>query len=264
MDPNSPTTDTAMPRAMGLNRWRAAGIHLLLSAGIAIVAIVLMLKVWYPPPLFTAEGGNDLLFILVGVDVILGPLITLIIFKSGKPGLRFDLTMIAVFQVCALVYGCYVMFVARPVYIAFVVDQFEIVRATELDPADVARARYPQFRSLPVSGPAVIAVDIPTDKAVLKNLLSDAMNNGTVVQHLPQYYVPYADQRKQALAQSQPLDAALKAGEKFATSAEKYLAESGRKAADLRVLRLGTRRGWGTALIDAKTGDLVQLLPPPL
>lgn len=264
LEQNCQTTDATMPRVTGFSRWRASGIHLLLSAGIAIVAIILMLKVWYPPPLFTAEGGNDLLFIMIGVDVVIGPLITLIIFKAGKPGLRFDLAVIALVQASALAYGCHIMFVARPVFIAFVVDQFEIVRATDLDPADVAQARHAPFRSLPLTGPVFVALDMPADKNELKTLISDAMSGGKVVQHLPRYYVPYADQRKQAIEQSQPLESALKRGGGFATLAEKYLAESGRKVADLRLLRLVSRRGWGAALIDANTGDVVQLLPPKL
>ena len=110
----------------GMSRWRASGIHLLISAVLAVVTLILLLKVWYPPPLFTAEGGNDLLFILIGVDVIIGPLITLIIFKVGKPRLRMDLTVIALLQLGALVYGGYVMFVARPVFV--VLERLLIVR----------------------------------------------------------------------------------------------------------------------------------------
>jgi hypothetical protein len=255
-------TNTAMTPARRFTRWRASGIHLLMSAAIALVAVVLMLKVWYPPPLFTAEGGNDLLFILVGVDVIIGPLITLIIFKSGKPSLRFDLAVIALVQACALLYGCTVMFIARPVFIAFVVDQFEIVRAAELDPADIARARDPRFQSLPLTGPVNIAINMPSDMQELKRLLAEAMGEGKVVQHLPMYYVPYADQRKRAIEQSEPLEPAIRRGGDFAALAEKYLSESGRKAADLRFLRLSTRRGWGAVLIDANSGDVVQLVPP--
>ena len=86
-----------------MSRWKASGIHLLLSAAIAVVVLTLMLMVWYPWPLFEAAGGSRLVFILVGVDVTLGPLITLVIFKSGKPGLKFDLTVIALVQLAALV-----------------------------------------------------------------------------------------------------------------------------------------------------------------
>ena len=86
--------DTTIASSRGFTRWQASATHLLISVAIAAVALFVLLRVWYPPPLFTAEGGNDLLFILVAVDVVIGPLITLIVFKSGKPGLRFDLNFL--------------------------------------------------------------------------------------------------------------------------------------------------------------------------
>src|SRR5262245_27659918 len=96
-----------------LTRWHASGIHLLISAAIAGIALSVMLLVWYPGPLFEACGGTGLLFILIGVDVVIGPLITLIIFRIGKRGLRFDLCAIAVLQLSALLFGSYVLFEAR-------------------------------------------------------------------------------------------------------------------------------------------------------
>ena len=69
--------DTTIAPSRGFTRWRAAGTHLLISVAIAAAALFVLLRVWYPPPLFTAEGGNDLLFTLVAVDVVIGPLITL-------------------------------------------------------------------------------------------------------------------------------------------------------------------------------------------
>jgi hypothetical protein len=256
--------DTTIPHARAFTRWFASGMHLLISAAIAAVALFVLLRVWYPPPFFTAEGGSELLFILIAVDVILGPLITLIIFKSGKPGLRFDLTVIGVIQLCALAYGLYVMFVARPVYVALVIDRFETVRANDLDPADIAQARDPAFQSLPLTGPVFVAIDMPRDMNVLKGLIAETLKGGKVATELPKYYIPYAQHKKQAVAQSQPVEAALKRGGDFAALAQEFLAASGRKAADLNYIPMQTRRGFGAVLLDAKSGDIVTMLPPKL
>ena len=70
-----------------LNRWKAAAIHLGLSVLIAATVVTVMLLVWYPPPYFDTMGGTGLLKILVGVDVTLGPLLTLIIFDPRKKSL---------------------------------------------------------------------------------------------------------------------------------------------------------------------------------
>src|SRR5688572_11809421 len=62
-----------------LTRWQASGLHLLISIAIAAAALAVTLLVWYPRPLFEASGGTGLLYILVGVDVAIGPLITLVV-----------------------------------------------------------------------------------------------------------------------------------------------------------------------------------------
>ena len=98
----------------GFSRWQAAGTHLLVSIAIAVAVVALMLALWYPGPLFEAAGGTGLLYILVGVDVVLGPLLTLIVFKSGKRGMKFDLAAIGLVQAAALLYGMHVVFLARP------------------------------------------------------------------------------------------------------------------------------------------------------
>lgn len=253
--------ESTVTRSGGFSRWQASGIHLLISAAIAAVSLFLTLRVWYPPPLFTAEGGSEILFILIAVDVIVGPLITLVIFKSGKPGLRFDLTVIALMQASALIYGAHVMFVARPVYIALVDDQFETVRANDLDPVNVAQAPA-AFRSVPVTGPKFVAVELPKDMKVLSELISQATSGGEVVQHLPRYYVPYSDYKAKTLSKSRPLDDLRKADKNLADRIDKAIAETGRKATDLNFLRLQTRRGWGAVLVDGKTGDIVKILAP--
>ena len=88
-----------------MSRWKAATIYLAISAVIAGAVLWAMLAVWYPRPFFEAAGGGHLLFILVGVDVVLGPTITLIVFdiqKKKLSALQFDLTVIAVLQLAAL------------------------------------------------------------------------------------------------------------------------------------------------------------------
>src|SRR5258708_25743002 len=107
-----------------VTRWQASGLHLLISVAVAAAVFALMLSLWYPGPLFEAAGGDDLLFILVGVDVVVGPLITLVIFRSGKRGLKFDLAVIGMLQIAALAYGVYALDLARPPFLGLVKDQF--------------------------------------------------------------------------------------------------------------------------------------------
>ena len=161
-----------------LNRWKAASLHLLISAAIGIAVVTLMLVVWYPRPYFKAMGGDMLILLLIGVDVVIGPLITLIIFNPKKKELKLDLGIIAALQLAALVYGCYVMFVARPVYNVFVVDRFETVAANQVDEASLAKASG-EFANLPLAGPTVIGARQPTDPARQSEVMVQAMTHQT-------------------------------------------------------------------------------------
>src|SRR4051812_41900321 len=171
--------------ARKVTRWQASGVHLLISALIGAHGLAVMLLVWYPPPLFEAEGGPGLLFILLGVDIAVGPLITLVVFRQGKPGLRLDLAIIGIVQLAALAYGLHIVFLARPAFIVFVKDRFEIARAVELEPAELQKAKLPEFRRPPVTGPQLAAVVFPTDPALRSDLALKAIS-GQDMQSFPE------------------------------------------------------------------------------
>ena len=109
-------------------RIRAALVYLAASAIVATIVFTTVFFAWYPPPFFAAAGGLDLLKIMVSVDLTLGPAVILVIYKPGKWGLKFDIVTLAILQFSALMYGVYVLFEARPVYVVFVKDRFEIAR----------------------------------------------------------------------------------------------------------------------------------------
>jgi hypothetical protein len=82
-----------------MTRWKASAIHLSICALIGLSVLAMILLLWYPEPYFEAMGGKHLLMILLGVDVVLGPFITLIIFNPKKKSLKFDLAVIALVHV---------------------------------------------------------------------------------------------------------------------------------------------------------------------
>lgn len=243
--------------AKTLSRWQAAGAHLLVSVAIAAVIVTVLLVVWYPGPLFEAAGGDGLRYILVGA--ILGPLLTLVVFKSGKRGLRFDLTMISLVQIAALVYGVSIAFLARPAFMVFVKDRFELVTAGELDPAELAAAKYPQFRTPGWTGPELVAADTPTESKERSRLINAALE-GLDLQHFPRYYTPYAERTREVLAKADNV-ARLRAAEPVSAKAvDIYLSSSGTREEDVRVLMLRTRSAWVVVLIDPKTAQPVKML----
>ena len=241
------------------SRWQAAATHLLICIAIAAAVIALMLGVWCPGPLFGAAGGSGMLYILVGVDVILGPLLTLIVFKSGKRGMKFDLAVIGLVQVAALAYGVTIVYLARPAFIVFVKDRFELVTAVELEPDELAKAKYPQFRSPGWTGPQLAAADTPADPKERSKLIGAALA-GFDLQHFPRYYVPYAERTRDVLAKADTV-ARLRVSEPVSARVlDAYLASSGVKEDEVRVLMMRTRFAWIVVLLDPKTAQPFKML----
>jgi hypothetical protein len=229
---------------------------LVLSAAIAGAVLLLMLLVWYPGPLFQAAGGSHLVLVLIGVDVTLGPLITLIIFKAGKKGLKFDLACIAAVQLAALLYGMHAVYLARPVYLTFTVDRFDLVTAKDLDPADLQKVTRPEFKQPPFGGPRYAAAVLPEDPDERTRILNTSLQ-GKDLQMYPQHYVPYEQEVPTALKKAQPLDRLIK----LDGDAVRAFLESARRAPNsVRYLPLRAPAKDAAVLIDAASGKPLEIL----
>jgi len=242
-----------------MSRWRASGIHLLISAAIAAGGLALMLSAWYPGPLFQAAGGNELLFILVGTDVVIGPLITLAVFKAGKKGMKFDLAVIGILQVGALVYGSWVVAAARPAFIVFVKDRFEVASAIELKEEELEKAKFPQYRRVPLTGPEWAVVEWPADKEEQRQLVQLAMR-GVDVHMFPRFYVPFEQRLKEVLAKAVPIADVRKTEPRHAQVIDEWLKSSGTPEASVRYVLLRAFRAFVAVLVDARTGYPVKML----
>ena len=246
-----------------MTRYSAALTHLLISAVLAGTVFALVILAWYPPPLFAASGGKTLLMILICVDVVLGPLITLMVFRPGKPSLRFDLACIALLQTGALIYGIHTVFVARPVFLVFVIDRFEVVTAVQIPPEEQAKAADAEFRHSPLWGYRTVAAVLPSDQSERNRILFASVGGvGLDIQHFPQHYRRYDP----AMA-----SAALKSAQEFSflrtrdpqqnPAIDAWLKEQALDEKGLVVLPVIVRSHDLTAVLDRASGRIIQLAP---
>src|SRR5210317_459647 len=112
----------------------ASALHFTVSLIIFSVFIYILLIHWYPSPYFTASGGWQGLKIVVLVDLVLGPLLTFIVFnkKKSRLELTIDLSLIVGLQLAALVWGIVTVYQQRPLAIVFWDDRFYTVPAGAL------------------------------------------------------------------------------------------------------------------------------------
>jgi len=235
-----------------MTRWKAGGLHLCISAAVGLVAAVLIFGVWYPPPFFHAAGGGGLILLLVGVDLGLGPLLTLIVFRHGKPGLKFDLATIGVIQTAALLWGMHIIVDARPVFLVAAVDRLVLVAADEISDADLALGSEPTFRTRSWSGPRLVAARMPTDIKERSDLAFSAFA-GRDLQNLPKYYCSYAEGGRDLLRKAKPLAALIDEKPQARQMIENWLASSKRGMKELVWVPLQGDKSDLVMLLDAET-----------
>ena len=142
--------------------FRLALRHIFVCIFIASVAAILVYHVWYPLPYREMLGVGKIFIILLGVDIICGPVLTLLLAdpKKSKREMALDFSLIGIIQMAALIYGLHAVYVGRPVIVAFEVDRLTVVTANEIDHTTLQKA-IPDFQRLPMSGITHVAVRKP-------------------------------------------------------------------------------------------------------
>lgn len=240
-----------------MTRWKASFVHLLLSILVVGSVAAYIICFWYPLPLMHMAKADKLLMMVGGIDLIVGPLLTLLVYKHGKKTLRMDLTVIAVIQAVFLSMGLYTMYQSRPVFLVASSKMFNLVFAHEITSENLEKATIESFKTLSITKPQLVGARLPTDSKEKELVVFSAMAGGGDIQTMPQYYVPYDDMKADILANSHALKAEQGVSEQnvaiMAAAAKSY----GYRPEDVRYMHLGSIRGFAVMLIDAKTAQVV-------
>jgi hypothetical protein len=189
-----------------INRLHAFGMHLAISIGIAIVCFCLVFLVWYPGFLAYASNVTNIFLLLLLVDVVIGPIITLVIYNPLKKELSRDLLIVGIIQISALIYGLHAVFVTRPVYIVFNVGQFDLTYANDISEKNLKLASGGAYHSLPVWGPQLVSVVLPSDPKLLSAIIISSVTGKDQIQAQPQYFTEYTKQKTEILKSLKPLE----------------------------------------------------------
>jgi len=194
------------------------------------------------------------------VDLVLGPLLTLMLFKPGKKGLLLDVSVILVVQVAALVYGVTVIYSERPFFNVFAVDRFNILTRSDVDPAEWAKASE-RLGTKPLVGPILAVAERPTDAAAQQRLLDETLfQGGPDIDHRPALWVPYGEHANEITAQAKPLDALHASRPEVRAQLEQLPARLGLPVDRLRFLPITVRDRFLAVVIDAGSGALLEAI----
>lgn len=127
------------PASLNAPRGKVVFAHLTLSISVATLVAVLVFRFWFPEGLRHLSGGWRLFWWIVGVDVVCGPLLTLLLYKQTKSRreLFADLTLVVIIQLAALGYGLHSLAQARPLALVFEVDRFRLISSADIVEADL-------------------------------------------------------------------------------------------------------------------------------
>jgi hypothetical protein len=194
--------------------------------------------------------------LVVGCDLALGPLLSLVIYNSRKSRreLVMDYTLVGAVQIAALVYGVIILAGTRPVYVVFNTDRLEVVTARDITDKELAAAHDPAYAKLSYTGPRFAGVEVPASERA--NALDEDMKGNE--EHMrPKFFVRYETQlpeiRKRAKT-IEELTHRLPASKPFLDAA---LRDAGIPAERARWLPVHHRQGFWTALIDTNDGKPV-------
>lgn len=172
-----------------MNRFQAFLIHMGISLVIFAILAYLVVYVWYPDFFFTADGGWQGMRIIVLVDLVLGPALTLVVFNRNKPRteLRRDLSIIGTVQALCLTAGVYVVYMERPLALVYSDGRFYSMSADDYRDAGI---EPPSFEGIPGPYPKRVMVQLPDDLTEQSQVRGSALRNRVPLAALPEHYVP--------------------------------------------------------------------------
>jgi len=241
----------------GFTRFQAFAIHLLISSAILGSFLSIVFFIWYPQPFFVVEGLVDIVWVLVGVDVVLGPALTLVVFKTGKPGLKRDLSIIAAIQIIGFIYGANTFYQEKPYFAVFYdSDYFEVIPASTMK--DISKID-PDLNHSKFGGPIIVFVDSPTEIDDLKIILEDMKKGGPSIHLRPEYYRPLKGHINKIFRLSQNLDELQKIPANNAAISQ-FKTEYGERIADFVYFPITGSLTSRLLVIDSRTESVVDYI----
>ncbi|HEX4051899.1 MAG TPA: hypothetical protein VHY19_13585 [Steroidobacteraceae bacterium] len=165
---------------------------MLASASVLTLVLGSLYFGWYRWPGWYIADAGSIALMLIGVDVTLGPLLTLIVARSTKPRAELvrDIGIIASVQICALAYGAVSLWSGRPLYYAFSQNVLQLVQASDFSTHELqlARQQHDALRPHWYSLPRWIWAPLPADPEEAGKIMMSVLHGGDDVIAMPRYF----------------------------------------------------------------------------
>lgn len=240
------------------SKFKVAGLHFLLSLVIISLILGAIIYFWFPDAMMKVSNFKEISILIISIDIVLGPLLTFIVFKPKKKSLKFDLSTIALIQISALVFGVYNLYQAHPVYIAFNVDRFTLVSAVNAKPE---RAKLKEFNISKLSSPKIVVSKLPENIDEKNSLILSSLEKGDSDFELrSEYYHTFEDNIDDILAKSLDPDIVFKKPEKQ-KKLNSFIQKHGKSKEHYAYLPLEGDLKDVIWVLDKKTAEPIDIIP---
>jgi hypothetical protein len=191
-------------------RLKAFSLHLLGSASALTLILGTLYFGWYRWPGWRLADATTVVVVLVGVDLVLGPLMTFVIASKSKARrvLTRDIGIIVAVQICALIYGSASLWSGRPLYYTFSVKILQMVQAYDIDSHEAELGRQQNADLAPhwYSTPRWIWTPLPADPEERQKIVTGAITGAADVVSMPRYFKPWEQGLPSLRAQLKKVD----------------------------------------------------------
>ncbi|MCB1787285.1 MAG: hypothetical protein KDJ33_13620 [Gammaproteobacteria bacterium] len=243
-----------------MTRFKAFGIHSVTSLLVFLSVIGLLVLAWYPWPLFQLEGGWQGVRLVALVDLVLGPVLTLVVFKAGKPGLKLDMSLILLMQAGALIYGMWNLYDARPVLLVHADDHFQPLSRSLLNEWDPSGRVLERWEGL---APRRLRVQAPDDPVAFADLLTASADTPGKMFGLFERYQPLEESWPELLMDAVQIRDYVKRDPEWQKHLDSLLNEINRSVDELAFFPYVGRRKRVILGFDRETREIVGILDIP-
>ena len=213
---------------------------------------------WYPEPTFGIVGVLPIILMLIAVDLVLGPLLTLIVYKDGKPGLKFDLSLIALVQIAALIYGAHTLYQEKPHYLVFAVDRLEFVALTHIDPLVL---RFDESQTEQFAGLVQVFARRPEGPEEYQRYVNSVIVEGQPdLERRPEFWEPWSDGAADIRLRVKPIEELQTSSPSEAKLLRQVIEEHTENHPNLGVLPIGGIPQDIGLLVDRDTLEIVDVI----
>ena len=237
-------------------RLRAFLLHFIVSVVVTGTTLAAMRFFWYPGAFASLQGWKDLLWVVVAVDIVLGPVLTFVVYSPSKKTLRFDLAVIVLIQFSALSYGIFTSAMGRPVYLVFLIDRFEVVTATEYPKEERMTYQGGEFSNFSLTGPKAVTAAMPATVPEKNKVIFSAVTGGGLKIML-RYYRPYATAAKHAVEKGKNIASVRKSDPALAETLLEWTKAERKDVSDVVFVPLKGRLSYGIVMLNASDGNII-------